>query len=193
MRSRVFSTLFTVGTLVAITACSVTTTTTDPGGTGPTGSSETPAEPSDPELAGIVAAHNEVRAGVSPAPASPLGKLAWSEEDAAVARAYAEKCVFSHNKDRGTRGENLYASSGSSSAAEVVKSWASEVSDYDYATNKCSGVCGHYTQVVWGATTHLGCAKKTCTTNSPFGGKGSWEIWVCNYSPPGNFVGKKPY
>jgi hypothetical protein len=66
------------------------------------------------------------------------------------------------------------------------------VSDYDYATNKCSGVCGHYTQIVWGATTHLGCAKKTCTTNNPFG-KGSWEIWVCNYSPPGNFVGKKPY
>jgi len=21
----------------------------------------------------------------------------------------------------------------------------------------------------------------------------NWEIWVCNYSPPGNFVGQRPY
>lgn len=28
-----------------------------------------------------------------------------------------------------------------------VASWVNEKKDYDYASNSCSGVCGHYTQV----------------------------------------------
>lgn len=173
---------------VALSACGSDATSPTGGGT-----SDTPVEPTDPALAGVLAAHNEVRAAASPAPGKPLGKLSWSEEDAAVAKAYAEKCTFEHNRDRGERGENLYAATGSTPIAAVVKSWASESASYDYASNKCSGVCGHYTQLVWAATTHVGCAVKDCTTNSPFGGKGPWQIWVCDYSPPGNYVGEKPY
>lgn len=173
---------------VALSACGSEATSPTVGG-----SSDTPVEPTDPALAGAVSAHNQVRAAASPAPGTPLGKLSWSEEDAAVAKAYAEKCTFEHNRNRGDRGENLYAGTGSSNIADVVKSWASEAANYDYASNKCSGVCGHYTQLVWAATTHVGCAVKDCTTNSPFGGKGPWQIWVCDYSPPGNFVGEKPY
>lgn len=172
---------------VALGACGSDATSTTGDG------AETSAEPTDPALAGVLSAHNEVRAAASPAPGKPLGKLAWSTEDAAVAKAYAEKCTFEHNRDRGDRGENLYAATGSSTISDVVKSWAAEAASYDYASNKCSGTCGHYTQLVWGATTHVGCAVKDCTTNSPFGGKGAWQIWVCDYSPPGNYVGEKPY
>lgn len=174
---------------LGLVACGGSPTT---GTTTPTDPSATPTEPSDPALSGVLAAHNQVRASASPAPASPLPKLQWSEEDAKVARDYAEKCTFSHNPNRGTRGENLFAGSGSTKIEDVVKGWAEESASYDYASNRCSGVCGHYTQIVWADTTHVGCASKTCTTGSPFG-KGSWEIWVCNYSPPGNFTGKKPY
>jgi pathogenesis-related protein 1 len=118
--------------------------------------------------------------------------LVWSDADFAVAKAYAAQCKFAHNPNRGNRGENLYATSGSAAPAEVLKSWVDEKRSYNYANNSCSGVCGHYTQVVWASTTAVGCAKQTCTQNSPFGG-GTWELWVCDYSPPGNFVGKRPY
>ena len=145
---------------------------------------------------GIVAAHNAVRAGVQPAASPPLANMQWSDEDAAVAKAYAAKCVFAHNPQRGQRGENIYAAGGGGSTMKspkaVVDSWASEAKNYTYATNQCSGVCGHYTQVVWRESVKVGCAAQRCTTNSPFGG-GAWEFWVCNYSPPGNFNGRKPY
>ena len=43
---------------------------------------------------------------------------------------------------------------------------------------------GHYTQVVWENTTHVGCGRKKCT---------DMIIITCNYWPGGNFVGRKPY
>ncbi|NOU32216.1 MAG: Fis family transcriptional regulator, partial [Polyangiaceae bacterium] len=153
------------------------------------------AEPSDPALRGIVAAHNAVRATVTPAAATPIPNLNWSDTDAAVAKAWAAQCKFEHNAGRGNRGENIYASggSGSSTPQKVVGSWASEKSNYNYANNRCSGVCGHYTQVVWAKTTTLGCAVQKCTgPGGPFG-SGPWEFWVCDYSPPGNFNGQRPY
>ncbi len=141
-------------------------------------------------MQGMTAAHNAARASVNPPASTPIPPLVWSGEVAAVAQAYAEKCVFEHSQS--PYGENLYASSGSSTPADVVTSWVSEAADYDYASNNCSGICGHYTQVVWADTTKLGCGMANCTTGSPFG-SGSWQIWVCNYDPPGNFIGQKPY
>jgi pathogenesis-related protein 1 len=151
--------------------------------------------PTDPEILEILAAHNAARAAVTPAPGTALVPLQWSDEAAAVARDYASKCIFTHNGSRSDLGENLYASSGGASGTKVVEGWVSEKKDYNYASNTCSGtsVCGHYTQVIWGATTHVGCAKQACTTGSPLKGSATWEMWVCNYSPPGNYVGRKPY
>jgi uncharacterized protein YkwD len=147
----------------------------------------------------MVAAHNQARAKAKPTPASALPPLTWSPEAAKVAQAYANKCQFEHNKNRGKQfGENLAAAAppGSKTNAQVVEDWASEVSDYSYATNKCAPgkMCGHYTQVVWRNTTHVGCATALCKKNSPFGAQfPTWQLWVCNYTPPGNFVGQKPY
>ncbi|WP_293275613.1 CAP domain-containing protein [Nannocystis sp.] len=97
-------------------------------------------------MAGITKLHNDGRAAVDPPAASPIPPLVWSAEVAGVAQAHADKCVFEHSG--GDYGENLYASTGDSKPADVVSSWVSEVADYDYASNGCSGVCGHYTQVV---------------------------------------------
>lgn len=155
---------------------------------------EPSGEPNDTALQGIVGAHNDVRSTVIPTPDVPLDPLVWSESAAAVAREWASGCTFGHNPNRGGLGENVYAASAGygSTPDRVVKSWASESSDYDYANNDCSGVCGHYTQVVWRATTAVGCAVQECTGGGPFGG-GSWELWVCNYAPPGNYAGQRPY
>lgn len=144
-------------------------------------------------LEGITDLHNQTRAMVSP-PAQPaLSPLTWSPTLAATAQAWADGCVYAHSN--GSYGENIFASAGSSPTAyDVVSSWASESVDYVYSGNDCSGVCGHYTQIVWRETTALGCGIAHCTANSPFGaGSPTWDLVVCEYDPPGNYIGERPY
>ena len=144
----------------------------------------------------MLAAHNAARASVDPPAATPIPPLEWSEELADMATAYAKQCNFEHS-DNPDYGENLFASTVSTTPAGVVKPWVDEKADYDYATNTCNAdaVCGHYTQVVWADSLRVGCGVAECTENSPFDGAPSprWFHWVCNYDPPGNFVGQKPY
>ncbi len=144
-----------------------------------------------PGMSGMLAAHNAARAAVDPPATPPIPMMKWSSSVAATAQAYAEKCKWGHSGTAGL-GENIYASTNEKKPASVVASWVAEKAYYTYATNSCSKVCGHYTQVVWRDSTSLGCGHATCSTGSPFGG-GQWEFWVCNYQPPGNFNGKKPY
>ena len=73
---------------------------------------------------------------------------------------------------------------GSASPAAVVRQWASESQSYDYDSNTCSGICGHYTQLVWKRTSRVGCAVAK---------ENNREIWVCDYDPPGNVLGQLPY
>ena len=161
--------------------------------------SGTPADAGPPTAAEAawLDPQNAVRASVNPAPASPMPALIWSDAAAQVARAWANNCVYAHNAGRGNRGENIAANTpvGSWTPSNVVAAWAGEVSDYNYAANSCASgkECGHYTQIVWASTLRAGCAKTTCSTGSPFSGVTNWDFWVCDYEPPGNFVGQKPY
>lgn len=145
----------------------------------------------------MVDAHNRARAAAKPTPKPALPSLTWSAEAAKKAEAYVSQCKFEHNPNRGEFGENLAAGTpGAMTTADVVKDWASEAADYDSASNTCRNgkVCGHYTQVVWRNTKAVGCATKLCTKNSPFGSNfPTWQLWVCNYTPPGNYIGQKPY
>ncbi len=145
----------------------------------------------------MVAAHNQARSQAKPAPKPALPPLFWSLEAAKKAASWAKECKFEHNPDRGEFGENLAAATPNTwTTAEVVQSWADESADYDYTRNTCKKgkVCGHYTQVVWRKTGAVGCATVMCNKNSPFGPQfPSWQNWVCNYAPPGNWVGQRPY
>ena len=147
--------------------------------------------PLDP--ATMVAAHNQwrIKTGV---PA-----LKWSNNLTASAQQWADQltrkgCIMKHSTS--ANGENIYwagaaqRSDGTSSMQEiteqnVVDAWGNEVKDYDYASNSCHGVCGHYTQVVWKSTAEVGCGMAACSDKA--------QIWVCQYSPRGNMVGQKPY
>lgn len=137
-------------------------------------------------LAGLTAAHNEVRASVRVAP------LVWSDKLGAHAQAWADHlasrgCDLAHRPPGSDPyGENLFWSAGTtgSTVREVVGSWAAEKTGYNHAKNSCSGVCGHYTQIVWRATTAVGCGMASC---------GTTQVWVCNYDPPGNMMGRSPY
>ena len=165
-------------------------------GCGGEGSGTGPAAGEPPELAGITAAHNAVRVGVGVAP------LSWDDALAATAAAWASRCVdvaapvglIDHNPGRSDGhpyyvGENIYASTGTATAADAVDAWAGEVVDYTYATNTCAAgaVCGHYTQVVWAATRAVGCARRDCPALT------YRSTIVCDYGPGGNISGSRPY
>jgi pathogenesis-related protein 1 len=150
-----------------------------------------------PEQTDMVAAHNRWRqeAGVP--------EVRWSPPLAATAQKWADHlkqhqgCNPSHSAARGL-GENLYwaspirhfsgaAKPQAVTAATVTDSWGSEKQHYDHAGNTCAAgkMCGHYTQVVWRTTTEIGCAKAVCGDHS--------QVWVCNYTPPGNWRGQRPF
>jgi pathogenesis-related protein 1 len=136
-----------------------------------------------PNLAStMLAAHNRIRARVG------VPALTWSDALSAQSREWANTLLtrnrFIH-RPHSPYGENLYEISGrAASAADVVDRWASESRNYDYSSNQCRGVCGHYTQIVWRNTKAMGCGVAR---------GGGREIWVCNYDPPGNVVGHRPY
>src|SRR5689334_598073 len=65
-----------------------------------------PTEP--PGLVGITAAHNQVRANVSPAASPPLVPLTWSSTVATAAQTWANGCSFAHSGNG--YGENIFAS-----------------------------------------------------------------------------------
>jgi len=180
-------------------ACSSTDGSTGDGGGGGGGGGGTDLAMStgNADVDAWLAAHNGVRSGAMPAPSPALPALTWNAAAAQVAATWAAGCNFSHNNGRGNYGENIYANTGSSATPSgVVSSWASEAANYDYANNSCATgkVCGHYTQLVWRATTSVGCAIQSCTANCPFSRcvNGSWNLVVCDYSPPGN-SGGRPY
>jgi pathogenesis-related protein 1 len=130
----------------------------------------------------MVSAHNAVRARLE------LPPLAWSVRLEAIAQAWANTLLarkqFFH-RPHGSYGENLFEISGAgASPAGVVREWASESRNYNYSSNRCHGVCGHYTQIVWRDTKQVGCAVARDRRQ---------EIWVCNYDPPGNWAGQRPY
>jgi hypothetical protein len=119
----------------------------------------------------IVITYNRVRKAVG-----ITEDLQWTDEIARSGK-YTQKY-----------GENLYWISGSTeSGAGAVSAWASEKENYKYETNSCSGMCGHYTQIVWRDTKFVDCAIASCCQDGPYGHIGYTQLWVCNYHPAGNY------
>ncbi|MCI5222676.1 MAG: SCP-like extracellular [Candidatus Electrothrix sp. AR4] len=141
----------------------------------------------------MTAAHNYWRFKVG------VPQVRWSGKMEHVAKAWADSlknddCGFYHSGNG--YGENLYKASPlfwsdgrkelqEKTPQEVADSWGREITNYNYNDNSCSGVCGHYTQVVWKETKEVGCAMSVCDDKS--------QIWVCSYYPAGNLVDKRPY
>ena len=136
----------------------------------------------------ILAAHNAVRAQAGVAP------LVWDNALGSAAAVYARQMAmtgrFAHS-DRSQRrgvGENLWMGSrGAYSVETMVGSWASErrvfrpgVFPAVSRTGSWADV-GHYTQMVWPTTTHVGCAIASTART---------DYLVCRYSPAGNIDGR---
>lgn len=144
------------------------------------------AKGEEPEnMKGMTLAHNEYRRQLG------IPDLVWDENVAAYAQEWASQlkrkgCILQHRQPN-KYGENIAGASGQQLTPKlVVKMWYTEVENYNYSNNSCKPgkVCGHYTQVVWKNSKRLGCGYAYC---------GNSEVWVCNYDPPGNYIGEKPY
>jgi pathogenesis-related protein 1 len=155
---------------------------------------------------GMTAAHNAAREALE----EGLPPLEWSPQIAEFSQQWSDtlagQCGTIEHRVQDSYGENI-AMRGSTRVAEpfspqdAVDGWVAEVACWEFGTisgtESCdaecvgdlnSNGCGHYTQVVWRNTRRLGCGYSTCEN-----GNFTYEIWVCNYDPPGNFIGQEPY
>jgi len=130
--------------------------------------------------------HNIERSKVGDLP------LIWDAALAASSQAYAIKLAatgtFKHSGTPGV-GENLALgtserySTGYNTTA-LIKLWLNEKKNYIEGCTypDCGSGVGHYTQMIWAKTKTVGCGKGT---------DGSIDILVCQYFPPGNYIGEE--
>ena len=157
-------------------------------GAGPPGSVAPPPPP--PPRAAPPRAPNAVAQALVEAHNKRRGKhcappLTWSPQLADVAQRWAtslrdQGCKFGHSN--GQYGENLAAgSTGSLDPEAVVAMWYDEIKDFSFKGGGFSMQTGHFTQVVWRATSQVGCGTVNCN---------GMDIWVCEYDPAGNVEGE---
>jgi len=124
-----------------------------------------------------------------------------------AAQEYAEKLVkigalvHAGSNERNGNGENLWMGcimymggpGGDTGSEDATKSWYDEINNYNFQTGKSNGgVIGHFTQVVWKASTKLGIGKASKT--GPWTKRPGWtkkcDYVVGRYSPAGNMGGQ---
>ncbi len=118
--------------------------------------------------------------------------LQWSTELSAYAQNWAnhlakdEHCNLVHSEG-GDYGENLFGGSGSYTPLFASQDWYTEKKLFHYGVLNESNWApsGHYTQMVWKATTNVGMGEAHCP--------GGDLVIVAEYSPAGNMMGEKPY
>eukprot|EP00930_Biecheleria_cincta_P031744 TRINITY_DN22012_c0_g1_i2.p1 TRINITY_DN22012_c0_g1~~TRINITY_DN22012_c0_g1_i2.p1 ORF type:complete len:333 (-),score=71.41 TRINITY_DN22012_c0_g1_i2:250-1248(-) len=113
--------------------------------------------------------------------------LSWSSECYDLAKKQADACqaqkqLCHGNLDgpSGKHGQNVYwCSRPGSTAMQATQSWYDEISDpgYDFATPGFKSGTGHFTAVVWAATTQVGMATSA-----------DGRFIVANYFPAGNVM-----
>ena len=149
----------------------------------------------------MVKVHNKWRA------AKGVGPVSWSQPMADYAQKWANHlaqnraCRLIHRGNEGKKikswGENLSMWGGSKahqdSPTTAVNNWVTKEKKYwdgaprVYGQGRTSSA-GHYTQVVWAKSKKIGCGRALCKVS--YGYK---VVVVCNYDPPGNYVGQPIY
>ena len=122
--------------------------------------------------------------------------LRWADDLEAEARVWARTLIdsnrFAHDPALHGHGENLWTGWGGRvwTPEEMIGEWIAEKANYRHGvfpnvsrTGRWSDV-GHYTQLVWRDSTHVGCAIET---------RGDRSVLACRYAPPGNIDGRIAY
>lgn len=138
----------------------------------------------------LLALHNRERSATGARP------LTWDQGLAKAAAAYGPalarlgKLAHSPAASRPGQGENLWMGTRDAYALEeMAGGWAAEKSLFRPGvfpggvsrSGHWSDV-GHYTQMIWKGTTHVGCTVHKTRR---------WDFLICRYSPPGNVVGRR--
>jgi len=153
----------------------------------------------------IVDIHNQLRSRVAlgleqqgrPGPqksAANMMQLTWDDELASIAQRWADQCSFGHDSERTVSrfavGQNVHESALFNDKPfdynAAIQSWYNEVRkvDKDLANfYRFDSGTGHYTQIVWGETSKIGCGATTYRKDSFFR-----KALVCNYGKAGNFI-----
>jgi pathogenesis-related protein 1 len=148
------------------------------------------------EANALVEYHNKARGEVGVAP------VKWSPELASFAQAWADEVAKTgkllhrprEGKWKQQFGENMAWGTGEEYGVLTgAETWYSEIKSYAPGTSIPEDFsrfnAAHYTQMVWKDTTEIGAGKAVIRT----GQKQGWLVIVCNYNPPGNIAGQKPY
>lgn len=144
----------------------------------------------------IINYHNDLRRKEG---GSNMAILRYNPKLAHLAQQWAQRCRAEHGQPPFSANDVGWKDLGQSYALhsakdwkpnDGVKAWFDEKKDFDYNSLGCRGVCGHYTALVWGDTTDIGCGIAFCPSISGFSNA---HFLVCNYGPAGNWQGKKPF
>lgn len=149
------------------------------------GITDTGSRLSSQDARGLLNFHNQSRAAVG------VDGLQWSQKLAGYAQFWADHLASSgcrmQHRQGDNYGENLFmGTAGYYSAVDAAKSWEAEKQYYRGQVLSSSNwhASGHYTQMVWRDTSYVGCGQSQCNGSL---------IVVCNYDPPGNYMGHRPY
>ncbi|MDE1884150.1 MAG: hypothetical protein KGL20_03185 [Rhodospirillales bacterium] len=136
-------------------------------------------------IAELLAAHNQYRTALGLAP------LHWSTALAAKAQPWAEHLAAIGQLVHNGYGQNLaMAAAGTHSLTQLVQLWGNEQANFtdgafpDISTTGNWMDTGHYSQMIWRSTREVGCGFAEDNGN---------DVLVCDYSPPGNVMGERPY
>ncbi|XP_034829894.1 venom allergen 3-like [Maniola hyperantus] len=163
------------------------------------------------EKQAIVDAHNRLRQSValgqvsSQPPAANMMEMVWDDELAATAQRWADQCTPAHDRasqrdvGRFPVGQNLAATwttrppSGAVDSQpdfmKQINAWFDEVRIFGFKPISGGHGTGHYSQLVWGETSQVGCGYTFYYDPS----RGYTKLYVCNYGPGGNVIGSNPY
>lgn len=127
--------------------------------------------------------------------------VTWDTALAGYAQTLAERCSFQHNTSIGgsAYGQNIAAGLKDNNITSVITDlwYGSEFNAYlpSYYGQEPDmskfGSFGHFTQVVWSTTTTIGCFVADCSKTglANVGSNVPPYLTVCNYGPPGNYIG----
>ncbi|KAK1338471.1 hypothetical protein QTO34_001587, partial [Cnephaeus nilssonii] len=95
---------------------------------------------------------------------------------------------------RAARGEPFAIMDEGVDVPLAVREWHVEREHYNFSAATCARgqMCGHYTQVVWAKTERIGCGSHFCEKLQGVE-ETNIHLLVCNYEPPGNVKGHRPY
>ncbi|KAF8565510.1 hypothetical protein P879_08174 [Paragonimus westermani] len=112
---------------------------------------------------------------------SSLPDLIWDTDLETKAQTLADQCQCDSQSaaDRSVAsydyvGQNVAAADNITDAFQI---WLDEQTGYTLGAYTCASTAGHYTQLVWADTTHVGCAVASCASLS------NLQLVVCNYGP----------